>query len=225
MAKDHRPDTLHRPSGYESDLELAEKTAARVNTSFGSRNHNVYIHNRQGTHEHFFYDPATARSGWHGANYPTRSNHPQGSRDPPAPSAGTSKEASMQDREQFLARIRCDPATIAKIEAASKNRPASRKKAALDDGGRERGDEGPGRLGREPGNKVGAIRSDMKATAKTPAARSGPAQGGHSGGKTPSQGGGHGQGAASGGRGGQGGQGGHGGHGGQGGQGGHGGHR
>ncbi len=76
MGKDHKPGTFERED-YESDLEVSEKTGTRVNTSFGSNNHNVYVHNNEGTHEHFFYDPNTQKSGWHGANYPTKSNHPK----------------------------------------------------------------------------------------------------------------------------------------------------
>lgn len=76
MAKDHTPGGFDRPSGYKSDLEIAEENGTRVNTSFGSQNHNVYVHNDEHTHEHFWYDPDTCSSGYHGANVPTKSNHP-----------------------------------------------------------------------------------------------------------------------------------------------------
>lgn len=78
MGKDHKPSGFGRSSGYKSDLENSEtdKNAVRVNTSFGSNNHNVYIHNNQGSHEHYYYDPATGKSGYHGENYPTKNNHP-----------------------------------------------------------------------------------------------------------------------------------------------------
>lgn len=76
MAKNHAPGGFDRPSGYKSDLEVAEERGTRINTSFGSQNHNVYVHNAEHTHEHFWYDPATGVSGYHGENVPTRSNHP-----------------------------------------------------------------------------------------------------------------------------------------------------
>lgn len=82
----------------------------------------------------------------------------------------------MAEKHSFLDRIRCDEATIAKINQAS--REAARKQPKsnhTDNGGRERGDEGPGSLGREPGNKVGAIRASLKA----PAVQSAPGQAGH----------------------------------------------
>lgn len=76
MAKNHIPEGFNRECGYKSDLEVAEERGTRVNTSFGSQNHNVYIHNAEHTHEHFWYDPQTGRSGYHGQNVETRNNHP-----------------------------------------------------------------------------------------------------------------------------------------------------
>lgn len=76
MSKDHRPGGFNRESGYKSDLEIAEEAGTRVNTSFGSGNHNVYVHNAGHTHEHFWYDPTTNSSGYHGANVATANNHP-----------------------------------------------------------------------------------------------------------------------------------------------------
>ena len=76
MSKDHTPGGFNRPSGYKSDLENSEERGTRINTSFGSGNHNVYVHNADHTHEHFWYDPAKLQSGYHGENVPTKSNHP-----------------------------------------------------------------------------------------------------------------------------------------------------
>lgn len=158
-----------------------------------------------------------------------------------------SEETSkMGEKSTFLERIRCDQATIDRVNQVGKNaaqKQTSSKRA--DDGGRERGDDGPGKMGRESGLKVGAIRADMNATAKaqpqgslsqngkavsssekstaaTPnaTASSGKGAAGHSGGSGVSGSiGGHGSGS-----GGNGGTGGHGsGSGGSGGTGGHGG--
>lgn len=77
MAKDHTPGGFNRESGYKSDLEIAEERGSRINTSFGSKNHNVYVHNSEGTHEHFWYDPEKMQSGYHGENVATHSNHPK----------------------------------------------------------------------------------------------------------------------------------------------------
>ena len=59
------------------------------------------------------------------------------------------------DKNSFLDRIRCDQATIDKVNAVSRNSqpPANHSTEAVKDGGRERGDEGPGSLGRESGLK------------------------------------------------------------------------
>lgn len=79
MGKDHKPRTFSRQSGYKSDLEIMESHdgIVRINTSFGSGNHNAYSHNNNGTHEHMYYDPQTLKSGYHGENYETRNNHPK----------------------------------------------------------------------------------------------------------------------------------------------------
>jgi len=73
----------------------------------------------------------------------------------------------MGEKSTFLERIRCDQATIDRVSQVGKKAaqtPASAKRA--DEGGRERGDDGPGKMGRESGLKVGTIRADMNATAK-----------------------------------------------------------
>lgn len=59
------------------------------------------------------------------------------------------------EKNSFLERIRCDQATIDKVNDVSRNSqpPANRSTAAVKDGGRERGDEGPGSLSRESGLK------------------------------------------------------------------------
>lgn len=108
MSKDHTPGGFNRPSGYKSDLENSEERGTRINTSFGSGNHNVYVHNAEHTHEHFWYDPAKLQSGYHGENVPTKSNHPTinaadaSARDnaavsaaSPSPSAGTEAEEGV----------------------------------------------------------------------------------------------------------------------------------
>ena len=79
MPKDHIPSDFNRKSGYKSDLEIGEtqKMAKSINTSFGGREHNAYVMRKDGTHEHFYYNPSQQRSGWHGGNYPTRHNHPK----------------------------------------------------------------------------------------------------------------------------------------------------
>ena len=76
MSKDHTPGGFNRPSGYKSDLENSEERGTRINTSFFSGKHNVYVHNEEHTHEHDWYDPAKLQSGYHGENVPTKSNHP-----------------------------------------------------------------------------------------------------------------------------------------------------
>lgn len=115
MGKDHTPHTFSRPSGYESDLEISEKNAYKVNTSFGSSNHNSYAMNRDGTHEHYYYDPQTQKMGWHGANFPTRNNHPKQT----TPStqnevACTGKETSSMDI--YTQRIDMRPETQTEIK-------------------------------------------------------------------------------------------------------------
>lgn len=59
MSKDHIPSDFGRPSGYKSDLEVAEtgQMVKSINTSFGSKNHNAYIMRKDSTHEHFYYNP------------------------------------------------------------------------------------------------------------------------------------------------------------------------
>lgn len=76
MSKDHKPGGFNRLSGYKSDLEISEEKGVKINTSFGSGNHNAYIHNENHTHEHYWYDPSRLRSGYHGENFATKNNHP-----------------------------------------------------------------------------------------------------------------------------------------------------
>lgn len=86
MSKDHKPGGFVRmDNDYRSDLEIAEmERGTRINTSFSSGNANVYVHNAEHTHEHFWYEPANLSSGWHGENWETHNNHPD-----PGNAAGT----------------------------------------------------------------------------------------------------------------------------------------
>ena len=76
----------------------------------------------------------------------------------------------MSEKNDFLESLKVDKETLAKLDKVSKdyNKNKDTKSAKKnDDGGRERGDEGPGKQGREPGlksaGKVSAMRADMKA--------------------------------------------------------------
>lgn len=63
----------------------------------------------------------------------------------------------MGKENSFSDSLRVDSETMAKLDSVSKNyssKKSSNSKAEIS-GGRERGDEGPGRQGREPGNKLG----------------------------------------------------------------------
>ena len=159
MSKDHAPGDFARKNGYRSDLEIAESgpMVKSVNTSFGSKNHNAYVHRTDGTHEHFFYSPKDARSGWHGHNWETRNNHPQS---PVKESTNTSTTGGKtMERNSFIESLRTDKATIDRCNrvsktVAEKSQMATGKRVG-DDGGRERGDTGPASLGREAGNKCG----------------------------------------------------------------------
>lgn len=158
MSKDHSPGDFGRPSGYKSDLEIAETQASTksVNTSFGSKNHNAYVMRADGTHEHFFYSPKDGRSGWHGSNYPTRNNHPQSKTAEHTEKSG----GKTMDRNSFVESLKVDKATVDRCNAVSQNaaktvNTQTAKKGGIDNGGRERGDSGPASLGREAGNKVG----------------------------------------------------------------------
>lgn len=86
LSKDHKPGGFVRmDNDYRSDLEIAEmERGTRINTSFSSGNANVYVHNAEHTHEHFWYEPANLSSGWHGENWATHNNHPD-----PGKAAGT----------------------------------------------------------------------------------------------------------------------------------------
>lgn len=158
MGKDHTPSGFNRPSGYQSDLEVAETgpMVKSVNTSFGSKNHNAYIMRTDKTHEHFFYDPQTQRSGWHGSNYETRNNHPQLVANTNLQTKGGK---NMERSNSFIESLKVDQATINRCNDVSRNAAKNANmqsgKTSGDDGGRDRGDSGPGSLGREPGNKSG----------------------------------------------------------------------
>ena len=63
----------------------------------------------------------------------------------------------MSDKNSFRDSLRVDSETMAKLDSVSKNyssKKSSNSKVENADG-RERGDEGPGRQGREPGYKYG----------------------------------------------------------------------
>lgn len=159
MSKDHVPSDFARKSGYKSDLEVAETgpMVKSINTSFGSKNHNAYIRRSDGTHEHFYYSPQDARSGWHGHNWETRNNHPQfQTKAQPNPKGG-----KPMDKNSFIESIKVDKATMERCNEVSRNaaknaNTQSGRKSGVDDGGRERGDSGPASLGRESGNKGGS---------------------------------------------------------------------
>ncbi len=156
MSKDHTPSDFERPSGYKSDLEIAE-TGAKVksiNTSFGSKNHNVYVMRLDKTHEHFYYDPQIQKSGWHGHNYETRNNHPQLQNN-----IKLNGENNMERSNSFIESIKVNQETIERCNEVSKNaaqnETVQNSKSTNIDGGRERGDSGSGSLGRESGYKSG----------------------------------------------------------------------
>lgn len=144
-----------------------------------------------------------------------------------------------KEMSTFMERIRVDQATIDRINQVSKNhseQSTNRQTVKSNEGGRERGDDGPGKTGRESGYKggysdaSGNTGSKTAASGQSSAGQSSASTGGHSSG-TGQSGGGHGSGTGSGGGGGHGGgtgSGGSGGHGGGssggGGHGGHGGH-
>lgn len=160
MSKDHVPSDFARKSGYKSDLEVAETgpMVKSVNTSFGSRNHNAYIHRSDGTHEHFYYSPKDAKSGWHGHNWETRNNHPQLKA---KTTAHTNPEGGKtMDKNSFIESIKVDKPTLDRCSEVSRNaaktaETQASRKSGTDNGGRDRGDTGPASLGREPGNKSG----------------------------------------------------------------------
>lgn len=82
-------------------------------------------------------------------------------------------DLKMGDKQSFLDRIRVDDITKEKLNEVSKDYSQMQSTAKkTDDGGRERGDDGPGKQGRESGlksgSKVEAMRMDMKAESNTP---------------------------------------------------------
>lgn len=86
----------------------------------------------------------------------------------------TKKEVEkMGKREDFSQSLKVDDATKVRLDEVSKkaSQQNNQKQTTLkriDNGGRELGnEEGHGKLGREPANKVSEIRADMKATSKS----------------------------------------------------------
>ena len=207
MSKDHIPSDFGRPSGYKSDLEIAETSSKvkSINTSFGSKNHNAYIMRTDKTHEHFYYNPQTQKSGWHGHNYETRNNHPQLKKG----------ETNMEKSNSFIEGLKVDQATINRCNEVSRN--ATQKtnvqntRSQSIDGGRERGDSGPGSLGRESGYKSGESNSGHEGNSVAHSSSSNGASGHSTSGEGSS--GGHGNGGEGSGGQGSGGQGSGGGHG------------
>lgn len=63
----------------------------------------------------------------------------------------------MSDNNSFRDSLRVDSETMAKLDSVSKNYSSKKSlnSKTENSGGRERGDEGPGRQGREPGYKSG----------------------------------------------------------------------
>lgn len=63
----------------------------------------------------------------------------------------------MSDKNSFRDSLRVDSETMAKLDNVSKNYSSKKSSTSKTEnsGGRERGDEGPGRQGREPGYKSG----------------------------------------------------------------------
>lgn len=161
MSKDHIPSDFGRPGGYKSDLEIAEtgSKVKSINTSFGSKNHNAYVMRTDKTHEHFYYDPQTQKSGWHGNNYETHNNHPQLNIE----HVNKKGDAIMKKSNSFIESLKADQATIDRCNEVSKNAtqkiniPTLRSQSV--NGGREYGDSGPGSLGREFGYKSGESNS------------------------------------------------------------------
>ena len=150
MSKVHTPSDFSRPSGYKSDLEIAEISpmTKSVNTSFGSENHNAYIMRKDSTHEHFYYNPKNQKSGWHGHLYETRNNKiPQ--------NVKQNGDKNMPKTNSFLESLKVDQATIDRCNDASKNAAKNNSnhstKSTSNEGGRERGDTGPASQGREGG--------------------------------------------------------------------------
>lgn len=164
MSKDHKPGGFNRTCDYRSDLEIAETgdMVKSVNTSFGSKNHNSYIMRTDATHEHFYYNPQSQKSGWHGNNFETRNNHPnlQSKQD-------GGKDMNVEKRNSFLESLKVDQATIDRCNAVSRNasQKANTPRAKSNsDGGREIGDDGSGSLGRESGAYKGESSSGQNST-------------------------------------------------------------
>lgn len=85
-----------------------------------------------------------------------------------------------KDRNGFLESIRYDEATIAKInEAFRQHNTSTKSKSSINDGGRERGDEGPGNHGREGGLKGESSTGSSNSSTGPSNAPSGPSNGGN----------------------------------------------
>ena len=77
------------------------------------------------------------------------------------------KEISkVEKRNDFIESLKVDSETMAKLAEVSKNNN-TQKSSKTNNGGRERGDDGPGRQGRESGFKSGKNVSTMRADMKT----------------------------------------------------------
>lgn len=77
---------------------------------------------------------------------------------------------SMSDKNSFRDSLRVDSETMAKLDSVSKNYSSKKSSNAKTEnsGGKERGDEGPGRQGRESGYKHGNdTRADVVRNAST----------------------------------------------------------
>lgn len=178
MSKDHKPDTFHRPSGYQSDFEKlqADPQAKWVNYNSANESLNFYVKTDRG-HHHVFYEPKTGRSGLHFDGHPTKNNHPKDLQT----QSGTKEEPNMANTQDFRNTLKVDysqQAQNADAKAFAAKAAQAKSQAGEDSGGREIGDErGPAKGGRENGNKVGEMRANIKST---------PAKGKTSNGKTAS---------------------------------------
>lgn len=163
--------------------------------------------------------PKTQKSGWHRHNYETRNNHPKLN----VEHANKKGETTMEKSNSFVESLKVDQATIDRCNEVSKNAaqkantPTSRSQSV--DGGRERGDSGPGSLGRESGYKSGESNSGHEGNSSAHSSSSNGTSGHSSSGEGSSCG--HGNGGEGSGGQGSGGQGSGGGHGSGGSGGGH----
>ena len=184
MSKDHSTSDFGRPSGYKSDIERAETDAMTksVNTSFGSRNHNVYIMRKDHTHEHFYYNPADSKSGWHGHLWRTKNNQPQ-----TTPNNANSKGDEQNMENSYLEGLKVDMETQARINevsqrASERAKNPSSKNSDNDGDGRQIGDSsGSSHRGRENAYKEGSTSQTSSNEGQSGQSSSSPAAGGHNG--------------------------------------------